>query len=238
MAKILIFIYSALASAYIILFFALVPVFAFPFSLIFGLKRSFRFFFKFFIKFGLVVFGCFPSVSGLENMPKGKNVILISNHPSFFDPFLLNAVLPGFYNFIVFASILFNPYSMVTIRFLDLVVRRYGHRLCGSSAIIKSAKAINKGDSFILFPSERAIFDGHIEKIKPGLYKIIEDTDAVILPVFIKEDIRITFIKKPFRAKVVIGKPLDKQHILYGKDNAVREAIASLGISAIGLDRA
>jgi len=229
MVKILTLIYSALVWAYIILFFALVPVFAFPFSLIFGLKRSFRFFFKFFIKFGLVVFGCSPSVSGLENMPKGRNVILVSNHPSFFDPFLLNAVLPGFYNFIVFAAVLDKPYPMVAIRFLGLVVRRYGHFLSGSSTIIKTIKAINGGDSFILFPSERVIYDGRIEKIKPGLYKIIEDTDAVILPVFIKDDIRITFIKKPFRAKVVIGKPLDKQHILYGKDNAVREAIASLG---------
>jgi len=229
MVNILTFIYSTLLWAYILLFFALVPFFAFPFSLIFGLKRSFRFFFKVFIKYGLIIFGCYPSVEGLENIPRGKNVILISNHPSFLDPFILNAGLPGFYNYIVFAAVLFNPYSMVAIRFLGLVVRRYGHFLSGSSTIIKAIKAINEGDSFILFPSERAIFDGSIDKIRPGLYKIIEDTNAIILPVFIKEEFRFKFLQKPFRAKVVIGKPLDRQHILYGKDNAVRQAIASLG---------
>ena len=230
MGNVLTYIYSTLFWAYLILFFALVPVFAFPFSLIFGLKRSFRFFFKFFVKFGMALFGFRADVYGLENIPAKKNVILISNHTSFFDPFLLNAVLPGFYNFIVFARILFNPYSMVTVGFLGLVVRSYSHSLSGSSAIVKAEKAVNDGDSFILFPSERAVPEGRIDKIRPGLYKIIEDTDAIILPVFIREEIRFTFIKKPFRAKVVIGKPLDKQYILYGRDGAIRQAIDSLAM--------
>jgi len=228
MSKVLTYIYSTLVWAYIIFFFALVPVFAFPFSLIFGLKRSFRFFFKFFIRSGMALFNFRADVSGLENIPKGKNVILVSNHPSFFDPFLLNAILPGFYNFIVFATILYNPYSMVTVRFLGLVVRRYGHFLSGSSTIIKAIKAINEGDSFILFPSERVIPEGHIDKIRSGFYKIIEDANAVVLPVFIKEEFRLKSLQKPFRAKVVIGKLLDKRYILYGKDAAIKQAINSL----------
>lgn len=229
MANILAYIYSVLFWAYIVLFFALVPVFAFPFSLILGLKRSFRLFYKAFLRLGLFIFGCYPSVSGLENIPRGKNVVLISNHPSFLDPFILNAGLPGFYNYIVFAAVLYNPYSMVTIRFLGLVVRRYGHFLSGSSTIIKAVKAIKGGDSFILFPSERVIPEGHIDKIQRGLYKIIADTDAVILPVFVTNKMRLKFLQKPFRPKVAIGKPLDKRSILYGGDNAIKQAVASLG---------
>lgn len=228
MANIFICVYSIFAWAYIILFFALVPLFAFPFSLIFGLKRSFRIFFKVFIKIGLVVFGRFPAVEGLENIPRGKNIILVSNHPSFLDPFLLNAALPEFFNFIVFAKVLDNPYTGLTIRGLGLVVRRYGHFLSGSSTIIKAVKAVNEGDPFILFPSEYVIYDGSIEKIRPGLYKIIEDTDAIILPVFITDQLRFTFLQKPFRPKVVIGKPMDRQHILYGKDEAIKKAISEL----------
>jgi 1-acyl-sn-glycerol-3-phosphate acyltransferase len=228
MGRFLTYIYSALFWAYLLLFFTLVPLFAFPFSLIFGLKRSFRFFFKTFVKFGLIIFASFPSVEGLENIPRGKAVILVSNHPSFLDPFLLNAALPGFYNFIVFATLLDNPYSMVALRFSGIVVRRYGHFLSGSSAIVRAVKAINGGDSFILFPSERVIPEGRIDKIGAGLYKVIENADAAFLPVFITQEIRATFIQRSFRARVVVGKPLDRQHILYGKDTAIRQAIDSL----------
>lgn len=224
------YIYSIFAWAYIILFFALLPLFAFPFSLIFGLKRSFRIFFKAFTRIGFFVFGRFPVIDGLENIPRGKTVILVSNHPSFLDPFLLNAALPGFYNFIIFATILANPYSRITIRGLGLVVRLSGHFLSGSSTIIRASKAIKEGDSFILFPSERVIHDGSIDKIRPGLYKIIEDTDAVILPVFIRDKFSFTFLQKPFRPKVVVGKRLDKQYILYGKDEAIKKAISELRI--------
>ncbi len=229
MGRVLTYIYSVIFWAYLLLFFTLVPLFALPFSLIFGLKRSFRTFFKIFVKFGLFILGCFPSVEGLENMPRGKNVILVSNHPSFMDPFLLNAALPGFYNFIVSARLLDNPYSMVAIRGAGLVVKRYGHSLYGSSAMIRTVKAINAGDSFILFPSERAILGGRIDKINPGFYKVIEDASAVILPVFIKQEIRFTFIRKPFKAKVVIGKPLDKHNVLYVRDNAIKQAVEFLG---------
>jgi 1-acyl-sn-glycerol-3-phosphate acyltransferase len=228
MGRIFTYIYSTLFWAYLILFFALVPVFALPFSLIFGLKRSFRHFFKAFVKYGLIIFGCFPSVEGLENIPRGKNVILLSNHPSFLDPFLLNAALPGFYNFMILARVLENPYSMMAIKGSGLVVKNSRHSLSGSSAIIRVVKAINEGDSFILFMSERAITDGPIGTINPSNYKVIEDTGAVILPVFIKNGIRASFIREPFRTKVVIGKPLDRQSLLSGKDSAVKQAIEAL----------
>lgn len=226
---ILTYIYSALLWAYIILFFALVPLFAFPFSLIFGLKRSFRMFFKLFVKAGLAAFCLTPSVSGIENLPSNKNVILVSNHTGLFDPFALNAALPGFLNFIVFAKLLDNAYTWCAFRFSGVVIRHYGHSLSGSRAIISSLNAINGGDSFILFPSERVIPEGTIDKISPGLYRIIQDTDAVILPVHITGGLRFRFLQKPSRPKIVIGKPIDKQRILYGRDEVIKKAIRNLG---------
>lgn len=226
---ILTYIYSALLWAYIILFFVLVPLFAFPFSLIFGLRRSFRLFFRLFIKFGLFVFGCSPAVHGLENIPRGKNIILVANHTSFLDPFILNAVLPRFFNFIVFAKTLNNFYTYSTVKFSGIAIRHYGHYLSGSSVIIRVVKAIDGGDPFILFPSERVIPDGTIDKIKPGLYKIIQDTDAVILPVHISGGIRVKFLQKPFRPIIIIGKPIDKQSILSGRDTVIKKAISDLG---------
>ena len=222
------FLYSILAWAYIVLFFALVPLFAFPFSLIFGLKRSFRFFFKAFTKLGLAVLGWSPSVSGLDNIPREKPAILVSNHTSFLDPFILNAAFPGFLNFFVFAKLLDNYFTFLTLKFSGIIIRAYGHRLSGSKAIIRAINAIKDGDSFILFPSESVIPDGSIGKIKPGIYKIMEDADAVILPVHISGGISSGFLLKPGGSRIVIGKPIDKQKILYSRDTVIKEAISEL----------
>ena len=186
-------------------------------------------FFRLFVRFGLFIFGCRPSVSGLENIPSGKNVILIANHTSFLDPFILNAVLPRFFNFIVFAKMLNNFYTYATVRSSGIAIRHYGHYLSGSSVIIRVVKAINSGDPFILFPSEHVVYDGTIGKIKPGLYKIIQDADAVILPVHISGAMKAKFLQKPFRPKIVIGKPIDKLHILTGRDAVIKQAIGELG---------
>jgi 1-acyl-sn-glycerol-3-phosphate acyltransferase len=164
----------------------------------------------------------------MENIPKGRNVIILSNHIGFFDPFFLNAVLPGWYNFVVFAKVVFNPYTMFTIRNTGFVVRPSGHYLVGSSALLKIEECVNNGESFILFPSENVIYDGSIGKVKQALYRIIQDTDAVILPVYLKDIMRQVFYQKPFRAKVVIGRPLSKTDILSGRDEFIRKAIQSL----------
>ncbi|MFC1559999.1 lysophospholipid acyltransferase family protein [Candidatus Margulisiibacteriota bacterium] len=228
MKRIISDIYSFLLWAHMVLFFILWPLLALPFSLIFGRRRSFRFFFKVLLKLILLVFGLYPRVKGKENIPKGKNVILMSNHPGFLDPFQLNAALPGSYNFVVFAKILFNPLALLSIRSAGFVVRSFGHSLVASRTIINVTKEINKGDSFVLFPTEHVVINGHITKVKKGFYKIISDTNAVILPVHISGGIRIRYPKNPYRAKIVIGKPLNKNDILRGGDLFIRNAISHL----------
>lgn len=225
-----IFAYSILLWAYIFLFFILVPLFAIPFSLIFGRKRAFRWFFKLFGKLFLLIFRNRVEVAGRGNIPKGRNVVLLSNHISFLDPFLLNAVLPGFYNFVVFARVLFNPLAMIAIRGAKLIVRPSGHFLVGSKVLLNIVDVINKGESFILFPSEHIIYDGSIGGVRQALYGIIEKTDAVILPVYLKGVMRLGFYQKPFRAKVIIGRPISKRDILFGRDEFIRRSIASLAM--------
>ena len=222
------YIYSFYAWAYFVLFFFLVPLFALPFSLVLGLRRSFRLFFKVFVKIGLIVLFIYPFIKGKENIPKGRPVILLSSHPSFLDPFTLNGVLPGFFDFIVFAKVLFNPVSMLTVKAAGLITRDVSSPLLGAKVLLKAIKGINKGGSFILFISERASM--HIEpvKVSRSVYKLIEGTDAVILPVFISGGIKLSFPKKPARPRIVIGKPLSKQDILAGGDAFVKKSILAL----------
>jgi len=222
------YIYRICLWLYIILLFIIVPIFAFPFSLIMGRKRSFRLFFKLFIKLGLLILGVYPIVTGKENIPKKQKVILISNHPGFLDPFQLNAALPGFYNFIIFAKQLFNPISMLTIINADIVARSSGHALVGAKTVRAVIEKVNKGDSFILIPTEMVVKDGTIDKVNRSLYGIISSTEAVILPVHISGGISLFVPKGPLRSKIVIGKPISKNDILMGRDLFIIRTIASL----------
>jgi 1-acyl-sn-glycerol-3-phosphate acyltransferase len=221
-------LYNYCAWSYFVVFYFLVPLFAVPFSWLLGKKRAFRASFRIFVAFGLLILGLRPKVKGKENIPKGKQVILISNHPSFLDPFMINTVCGRFINHIIYASILNNPVCKVTIKGCGLVVRSSGAELGGSAALIDLYKRLDEGDSFILFPSEKAIRGKEKPKIKRAFYEIVKRTNAVVIPVYISDGIVMADPKRPVRQTVIIGKPLTKQELVLGQDHFIYNSIYSL----------
>jgi 1-acyl-sn-glycerol-3-phosphate acyltransferase len=221
-------VYSLFAWAYIIIFFTMVPLIALPLSLIRGLKRAFRLVFRAVVRIGLFIFGCTIKVEGLDDLPQDKTIVLVSNHTGFLDPFLINGMLGKFFNFVVFAKFLDNAYTYVTLIGCGLIVRKSGHTLLASKALINTVKTINKGESFIIFPSEGVIFDGSISGIRPAFFSLVEKSNAIFIPVYITPTIRFHFLQKPFRSKIIIGKPMSKQEILLGRDPFIKKTIAAL----------
>lgn len=214
---------------YIVSFYFLVPLFAIPFSLLLGKKRSFRLFFKIFVLFGLFIFGLRPKVKGLENIPKGKQIILISNHPSFLDPFMINTIIGRFINHIVYAKRLNNPVCKVTIIGCGLVVRASATELGGSAALKDLFKRLDEWDSFILFPTEKAIRGRKdTPTIKKAFYEIIKRTNAEVIPVYISDGIVMADPHRPVRQTVVFGKPLSKHELVLGQDHFIYNSIYSL----------
>jgi len=222
-------IYSFFLWSYIILFFAIVPIFALPFSLVAGKKNAFRFFFKFFCRIWLFIFRVPVTVKGLENLSGKAQIILISNHVSILDQYILNAALPEFFNFVVTARVLRHTLGGIINWGAGLIERKYGNFLVGSKTIQKIMAVIKGGDSFIFLPSERVTADGGLGKrISRAIYGIIQTTDAAILPVHIKGGLAVKFYQEPYKVQITIGKPISKQELFIGGDEYLRKTIASL----------
>lgn len=225
MKRALSFVFSIVIISYIIIMFFLISIFGYAFSPILGKKRSFRLFYKLFIRIGMFLFHQTAKVKGLNNIPPDRKVILLANHASYVDVFLMNGLMQRWLNFIVFARYLMNPVTLMCNRGAGVVVRSSGHRLVGSSIIQTVIESINSGDSFLLFLTEAT---GPVLKVRPAIYKIIAETDAVILPVHIRFNVELGLSMHPEKGEVVIGRPLDKQQILSGGDEFLMKAISTL----------
>jgi 1-acyl-sn-glycerol-3-phosphate acyltransferase len=222
-------ILSFLALAYFGLVFILVPLFALPASIIFGIKPAFRFYFKLFTRIGFAVFGCRVELTSNPSFPKNKPVILLANHPGYFDPVLINIALPGFYSFVLFGRNFKNPLLLFTLLLIGAVQRKFGDKMNAAKTILDIIKSVNAGDSFVLFPSEFVDNTGGINKVEQGIYTIIEKTNAQVFPVYFSGGTKFGMDMRPFTSKIVIGQAYDREILLSSKDEYLKQSILALG---------
>lgn len=127
------------------------------------------------------------NVSGLENIDPSKSYLIISNHQSYFDIFILLACLKLNFKFIAKASLFKIP-------FLGWSMKRLGYipinRKNLKSAIktvrnVKSTLKTDKDWSILIFPEGTRAKDGKLSSFKKGgLNKLILGS-GYILPVAI-----------------------------------------------------
>ncbi len=151
-------------------------------------------------------------VKGLENLPKGRAAVLISNHQSYFDIPVLLGYLPGSFRFIVkkefFKVPIFGPFT-----------RRAGHlsvnRETGHEAhktLMEAAEMIKSGKSVIIFPEGTRSRDGMLGVFKRGGLVIAFETGAPIVPIAISGTHKIMKRSNPTltpgKVTLTIGKPI------------------------------
>jgi 1-acyl-sn-glycerol-3-phosphate acyltransferase len=127
------------------------------------------------------------SVSGAENVGLSKSYLIVSNHQSYFDIFVLLACLNLNFKFIAKASLFKIP-------FLGWSMKRLGYipidRKNLKSALktiqnVKSTLKTDKNWSILIFPEGTRTTDGKLSNFKKGgLNKMIANSDN-ILPVAI-----------------------------------------------------
>jgi len=222
-------IVSLLALSYFFLVFILVPLFALPTSIVLGLKPAFRLYFKIFTRIGYAVFGYRVEITAGPSFPKNKTVILLANHPGYFDPVSINIALPGFYNFVIFGKSFKNPILLFTLLLIGSVQRKFGDKMNAAKTILDIIKRINNGDSFILFPSAFVDNTGGIKNVEQGIYTIIEKTNAQVFPVHFSGGTKFGRNMRPFTSKIIIGDPFERELLLSIKDDYLKKVIMALG---------
>jgi len=150
-------------------------------------------------------------VSGLENLPKTKKVILAGNHTSFIDGISLFCAYPGRVYFLVAESAFkVKIWGWFMNHFGYIPVKRSGFN---KEAIKEAVAVIKSGYSLGIFPEGKITADGRLTEGKEGVALIAKLANVDVIPFAIEGAYEAWPISekypKQFPIHVRFNKPID-----------------------------
>jgi len=118
-------------------------------------------------------------VLGLENIPVENRLLIIANHESFLDGFLLGLFLPKRATFVVHTSVLKRWAFRQALRLTSHLAVDPASPL----AMKKVIKLLESGENVVIFPEGRITLTGNLMKVYDGPGFVAAKTNAAILPV-------------------------------------------------------
>jgi 1-acyl-sn-glycerol-3-phosphate acyltransferase len=117
--------------------------------------------------------------SGRENIPARGGVLLISNHLSYLDVFVLGILIPRPLNYVA-RSTLFRPILGALIRSVGgFPIQREG---MGASGLKETLRRLRHGGIVVLFPEGTRSRDGALGPIKPGIAALAARARVPVVP--------------------------------------------------------
>lgn len=161
-------------------------------------------------------------VVGKENVPKDGAFIICGNHRSYLDPPLMVTTCKRKVRFMAKQELKNNPITRLAVYIFDGIYVKRSSKDIG--AMKEALKTLNQGGGIAVFPEGTR---NGIEKgvhIKNGVSYFALNSDAIIIPVGIKGDL------KPFhKITVTYGKPLNfSEYKSNKKDKEVIENVTNI----------
>ncbi|MFL9709669.1 bifunctional acyl-ACP--phospholipid O-acyltransferase/long-chain-fatty-acid--ACP ligase [Methylobacillus sp. Pita1] len=128
-------------------------------------------------------------VFGQEHIPSPEKLLIISNHDSFLDGFLLGLFLPIRTTFVVHTTVLDNWF----FRWILGHVPHLAVDTASPLAMKKVIRLLEAGESVMIFPEGRITLTGSLMKVYDGPAFVAAKTGATILPVRIRGAARSWF---------------------------------------------
>ena len=144
------------------------------------------------------------TVDGRENLPKKNNFIVVANHASFLDPFVIAAAIPKKIHCISSRFLYRIPWLKWSLKKLEALPTK------GSSE--KAIEYLMKNEIVGLFPEGRCSRDGLLKEFRRGVALLAFKTVRPIVPCAILGSFEALPIKAKFPkllpVKVKISKPI------------------------------
>ena len=123
-------------------------------------------------------------VVGLEGVPLGRPLVIASNHQSWFDIFLLAAVLPGSLRFVAKKELSRMPLLGRAMRSAGHVFIDRQNRQAAFGAYDEAAEAIRAGISAVVFPEGTRSRTGELQAFKKGPFVLAIAARVPLVPVY------------------------------------------------------
>jgi len=184
-------------------------------------------------RFNSCITPMFVKVTGAEHIDKKQSYVVVANHQSQFDIFVIYGWLPMDFKWVM-------KLELRQVPFLGYSCFKLGHIFIDRSknkAAVESINAARKqitgGTSIMFFPEGTCSDDGQLMPFKKGAFKFATDMQLSVLPVSIA-DTRFILPKKstalfPGCAKLIIHEPID----IKGYDDKNLEALMAVTKKAV-----
>jgi len=156
----------------------------------------------------LAAFGGWRS-TGWRNMPESGGVILVSNHLSYLDVFILGIGVRRPLNYVA-RSTLFLPGLGAVIRSVGgFPIQREG---MGASGMKETLKRLRAGGVVTLFPEGTRSPDGELGELKPGIALLVSRAGVPVVPAGVAGTFRAwprgRLFPRPYPVRVHYGPPI------------------------------
>jgi 1-acyl-sn-glycerol-3-phosphate acyltransferase len=166
-----------------------------------------------FAQFGCFITGMRLTVYGLENVPKDRNYLLLSNHKSLLDVTSYFAASPRRLSFFAKKELLKVPILGWDIKMQEhFIVDRQNARQ-GVKQLQELSDALREGRSILIFPEGTRSTTDEILPFKRGAFKMAANTGTTILPAYIHgSDVLVpktSLLTQPGNYSISFGQPIE-----------------------------
>jgi 1-acyl-sn-glycerol-3-phosphate acyltransferase len=129
------------------------------------------------------VTSCFSYRSeGKRHVPRKGPLLIVANHQSWFDPFLVGLAMPRHIRFMARRT-LFTGNRALGAFLIGLDIIPVNQEGFAREGLRLARERLEAGDAVLVFPEGQRTWDGKIDKLMPGVTLLIRQTQADVLPV-------------------------------------------------------
>lgn len=181
--------------------------------------------------------GCKVHVEGLENIPRDKAALFVSNHQSNFDIPLLMSVIDTPKGFIAKKELENIPLLSKWMKSIQCVFMDRDNLRQSAESIVKGINILKSGHSMVIFPEGTRSKGGTHSDFKAGSFKLATKSKALIVPVTLdgtynvleKNNNKITASD----LKVIIHKPIDTTTLSNDELKNLHESVQDIVFGAL-----
>ena len=178
---------------------------------------------------------------GEEHVPEEGGALLVANHVSWIDGILILVATARPVRMVAYAGSYFqNPFMRWLAKSWGVILMSGGAKSI-REGLDTAREAINQGDLVCIFPEGALTHSGQLQAFRPGMLKILEGTQAPVIPVFLDELWGSIFSfaggkffwKRPKRLPYPISIHFDKPLAATDHVHQIRQGIVELGAKAV-----
>ena len=156
------------------------------------------------------VLGAKVKVEG--DFPENEQLVVMSNHSSFFDPFIYPFFMKGMFTGIVADYNLKYPFWKQFLLRLNAIPINRKDRTQAIKGIKKAEEVLKKGINIAILPEGTRTITGKLGQLKKGGFHLAMNTKASIIPIGIKGAFKLkpktTWKLTPCEIIAKVGKPI------------------------------